>query len=150
MTNPRDGSLAGRKTVEKEKLPMIVRTLEEILEGPRHVKGPGWESRRLLLKSDGLGYSLHDTVLKEGTEQRLHYKHHTEANYCFAGEGEVVEVATGRTWPLRPGSLYVLDKHDEHILRAIKGDLRLVCIFVPALTGTETHRSDGSYAPDRE
>ena len=31
---------------------------------------------------------------------------------------------------------------------AIKGDLRLVCIFVPALTGTETHRSDGSYAPD--
>ena len=42
----------------------------------------------------------------------------------------------------------MLDKHDEHIVRAIKGDLRLVCIFVPALTGTETHRSDGSYAPD--
>jgi L-ectoine synthase len=127
---------------------MIVRTLDEILGGPRHVKGPGWESRRLLLKPDGLGYSLHDTVIKEGTEQRLHYKHHTEANYCFGGEGEVVEVATGKTWPLKAGSLYVLDKNDEHIVRAIKGDLRLVCIFVPALTGTETHRSDGSYAPD--
>ena len=62
---------------------MIVRTLEEILEGPRHRKGPGWESRRLLLKSDGLGYSLHDTVLKEGTEQRLHYQHHTEAEPLF-------------------------------------------------------------------
>jgi len=72
---------------------MIVRTLQEILDTPRHAKGPGWESRRLLLKPDGLGYSLHDTIVKEGAELHLHYKHHTEANYCFAGEGEVVEVA---------------------------------------------------------
>jgi L-ectoine synthase len=125
---------------------MIVRTLEEIIGSPRHVSGDGWESRRILLKADGMGFSLHDTVVKEGTEQRLHYKHHLEANYCISGRGEVVDVKTGKTFPIVPGTLYALDRHDEHILRAISGDLRLVCVFNPALSGQETHRADGSYA----
>ena len=125
---------------------MIVRTLEEIIGSPRHVSGNGWESRRILLKADGMGFSLHDTVVKEGTEQRLHYKHHLEANYCIAGQGEVVDVKTGKTYPISPGTLYALDQNDEHILRAISGDLRLVCIFNPPLSGQETHRADGSYA----
>jgi L-ectoine synthase len=77
----------------------------------------------------------------------MEYKHHIEANYCFAGHGEVVDLATGETYEIKPGSIYVLDKHDRHILRAIKGDLRLVCVFNPALSGNETHRSDGSFAP---
>ena len=42
--------------------------------------------------------------------------------------------------------LYALDEHDEHILRAISGDLRLICVFNPPLTGQEKHQSDGSYA----
>jgi L-ectoine synthase len=126
---------------------MIVRTLDEILNSEREVRGPGWTSRRLVLRDDGMGYSLHDTIVREGAEQRLHYKHHLEANYCIAGEGEVVDVKTGRTYPIRPGTLYALDEHDEHILRATKGDLRLICVFNPPLSGRETHRPDGSYAP---
>lgn len=125
---------------------MIVRTLEEIVDSPRHVTGEGWESRRILLKADGMGFSLHDTVVKEGTEQRLHYKHHLEANYCISGRGEVVDVRTGRSFAIEPGTLYALDQHDEHILRAIDGDLRLVCVFYPALSGLEKHQADGSYA----
>jgi L-ectoine synthase len=70
-----------------------------------------------------------------------------ETNYCVGGEGEGVEVATGKTFPIRPGTVYALDKNDAHILRATRGDLKLVCVFFPALTGTETHRPDGSYAP---
>lgn len=126
---------------------MIVKTLDDLKGSDRDVSGPGWLSRRILLKDDGFGYSLHDTVVKEGSELKLHYKHHIEANYCFGGEGEVEEVATGRKWPLKAGTMYALDKHDAHIVRALKGDLRLVCIFTPALTGRETHRPDGSYAP---
>jgi L-ectoine synthase len=129
---------------------MIVRTLDEILDGPRHVRGEGWQSRRILLRSDGMGFSLHDTVVAEGTEQRLEYKHHLEANYCIAGEGEVVDLQTGITYPLRPGTLYALDKNDAHIIRATRGDLRVVCVFNPPLTGDETHRADGSYAPAEE
>lgn len=125
---------------------MIVRTLSEILGTSSHVRGDAFESRRLLLARDGLGYSLHDTICKEGSEQRLEYKNHIEANYIIAGEGEVVNVATGEVHPLAPGSLYVLDRHDAHILRALKGDLRIVCIFTPALTGQEKHDASGSYA----
>lgn len=126
---------------------MIVRTLDEILDGPRHVSGAGWQSRRILLNSDAMGFSLHDTVLEEGSEQVLEYKHHLEANYCIAGEGEVVDLATGATYPIRPGTLYALDKNDRHVLRAGRGGLRLVCVFNPALVGNESHRPDGSYAP---
>ncbi|MBL8905529.1 MAG: ectoine synthase [Rhizobiales bacterium] len=126
---------------------MIVRTLEEIIGSPTHVKGDVWESRRLLLAGDKMGFSLSDTVIKEGSEQRLHYKHHFEANYCISGRGEVVDVKSGKTFPIAPGTLYALDQHDEHILRATSGELRLVCVFYPALTGQEKHRADGSYAP---
>src|ERR1700752_4355637 len=129
---------------------MIVRTLEDIIGTERDVSGPGWLSRRLILRSDGMGCSVHDTTVKEGSEQRLCYKHHFETNYCVGGEGEVVDVATGKTYPIRPGTVYALDQHDEHILRATKGDLKLVCVFPPPLTGTETHRPDGSYAPADE
>jgi len=125
---------------------MIIRTLAEVLGTPAHVRGDAFESRRLLLARDGLGYSLHDTICKEGSEQLLEYKNHIEANYIIAGEGEVVNVATGEVHPLGPGSLYVLDRHDAHILRALKGDLRIVCIFTPALTGQERHDASGSYA----
>ncbi len=126
---------------------MIVRSLDDIIGTKRDVSGPGWLSRRLILREDGMGCSVHDTTVKEGAELRLHYRHHFETNYCIAGEGEVVDVAAGRSFAIRPGTVYALDKNDEHILRATKGDLRLVCVFTPPLTGTETHRPDGSYAP---
>src|SRR5262249_33853911 len=129
---------------------MIVRTLDEVIDSPRHVWGEGWESRRILLSADRMGFSLHDTIVKEGTEQRLHYKHHLEANYCISGRGEVVDVKTGKSYSISPGTLYALDKNDEHILRAVSGDLRLVCVFNPALTGQEKHQADGSYAASTE
>ena len=125
---------------------MFVKTLSETLNTPAHVTGDAFESRRILLAADGLGYSFHDTLVRKGSTQRLEYKNHVEANYCIEGEGEVEEVATGRVWPLRPGTMYVLDRHDPHIIRATKSDLHLVCIFTPALSGDETHDEDGSYA----
>ena len=125
---------------------MFVKTLSETLNTSAHVTGDAFESRRILLAADGLGYSFHDTLVGKGSTQRLEYKNHVEANYCIEGEGEVEEVATGQVWPLRPGTMYVLDRHDPHIIRATKSDLRLICIFTPALSGEETHDKDGSYA----
>jgi L-ectoine synthase len=129
---------------------VIVRTLDEIIGGPRHIRGDSWQSRRMLLKADGMGFSLHDTIVKEGSEQKLHYKHHLEANYCISGKGEVIDVRSGKTYPILPGTLYALDQHDEHILRATEGDLRLICVFYPPLSGHEKHLPDGSYAPSDE
>jgi L-ectoine synthase len=125
---------------------MIVRTLDDIRGTDRDVSGPGWHSRRLVVRADGMGCSLSDTIVAAGTEQRLHYKHHLETNYCISGEGEVEDLATGQVFPIRAGTVYALDKNDPHVVRA-KSELRLVYVFYPALAGTETHRPDGSYAP---
>ena len=125
---------------------MFIKTLSDTLGTPSHIVGEAFESRRILVAQDGLGYSFHDTVVKKGSTQHLEYKNHIEVNYCIEGEGEVEEVATGRIWPLTPGVMYVLDKHDAHIIRATKADLRFICIFTPALTGQEKHDADGSYA----
>jgi L-ectoine synthase len=125
---------------------VIVRTLEEVVGTDRDVEGDGWRSRRLLLRRDGLGFSLHDTTVAAGTELNLHYKHHLEACYLIAGEAELTDLATGERHDLRPGSMYALDEHDRHTLR-VRSDLHLVCVFNPALTGGETHDADGSFPP---
>lgn len=125
---------------------MIVTSVNEMRATDRHVKGPGWSSTRLIVKADNVGYSVHDTHVDEGAELHLHYTNHIETNYCISGSGEVVDVATGAIYPLGPGSVYALNDHDEHIVRAGKGGLHLVCVFNPALVGNETHRADGSYA----
>lgn len=123
---------------------MIVRTLASILNTAAHVKGEAFESRRILLAADGLGYSLHDTICKAGSEQRLEYKNHVETNYVIEGAGEVRNLATGQVWPLGPGTVYTLDRHEAHLLTA-RTDLRIICVFTPALTGQEKHDSTGSY-----
>ena len=126
---------------------MIVRALKDVIGSDRDVEGPGWKSRRLLLASDGLGYSLNDTVILEGTSLTLEYKHHLEACYCIEGEGEITALGDGSVHKLEPFTVYALDENDRHTVRATNGDMRLVCVFNPPLTGREVHREDGSYAP---
>jgi L-ectoine synthase len=124
---------------------MIVRELEDLRKTDRHVVTENWRSTRLVVKGDGLGYSVHHTVVPEGSEVHCHYKEHYETNYCIAGAGEVFHVESGKTYPVTVGTTYALDQHDEHILRAIKGDLHLVCVFNPPLTGGEVHNDHGGY-----
>ncbi|WP_137389857.1 ectoine synthase [Rhodoligotrophos defluvii] len=117
---------------------MIVTTIDETIKDKRrHLKGPGWESRRMLLADAGMGYSIHDTIVKAGSELRLHYPHHLESCYCIAGEGEIIDLATGNRYSITVGTLYALDLHDEHVLCA-KSDLRFICVFNPPLSGDET------------
>lgn len=123
---------------------MIVRTLEEIIGTENEVKADNWVSRRLLLKDDNMGFSYHDTIIYAGTETHIWYKNHLEAVYCVGGEGEIETVSDGKVYPIKDGTMYALDKHDEHYLRATK-DMRMICVFNPPLTGRETHDEDGVY-----
>jgi L-ectoine synthase len=128
---------------------MLVRSLEDTKGTDREVDGGNWVSRRLLLKKDGMGYSVHDTIIKEGTETHIHYKNHLEAVYLIEGEGEVETIADGKIWPVKAGDIYALDKNDEHYLRANKGThMRMVCVFAPAISGREVHDEDGVYPAD--
>ncbi len=125
---------------------MIVRRLAELEGTERDVTSEGWRSRRLLLASDGTRFSLHDTVIAAGAELVMHYKHHVEAVYCMAGSGEVEDRETGERHAIEPGTLYTLDGHERHVLRA-RTQMRMLCVFDPPLTGRETHGPDGAYPP---
>jgi L-ectoine synthase len=119
---------------------MIVRRLSEV---PTVDWGNGL-SRRFLVEADGMGYTVTDTTVRAGTKSRLEYRRHLEACYCIAGSGEVVD-ANGQSHVLEPGTMYALDRNDPHFLIAAPHeDLRLVCVFTPALQGHETHKLDSA------
>lgn len=123
---------------------MIIRNLNELKGSDRSVSDSNWTSHRLLLESDGMGFSLHDTTLHAGTETKMWYRNHVEAVYCIAGEGEIHDLETDEVHPITPGTMYALDKHDRHVLKA-RTEFRMICVFNPPLHGPETHDEDGAY-----
>lgn len=127
---------------------MIVRRLSETSGTDREVRADNWISRRLLLHGDRMGFSLHDTVIRAGTSTRMWYRHQVEAVYCIEGRGTVTVIATGDVYPIEAGTVYALDGHEDHVLAA-ESDMRMVCVFNPALSGRETHDEQGVYPPLR-
>jgi len=123
---------------------MIVKHLEDVIGTEFDIDTPTWNSRRLILKKDNVGFSLHDTIIKAGTETMIWYKHHIEAVYCVEGEGEIELIDTQETYSIRPGTLYVLNGHEKHWLRG-KTEMRMVCVFNPPCTGQEVHDEEGAY-----
>ncbi|WP_062988099.1 ectoine synthase [Nocardia anaemiae] len=123
---------------------MIVRSLEEITGTEREVKGPRWNSRRLVLAKEKVGFSLHDTVVDAGAEIKMWYADHIEAVYVIEGRGELVDDETGERHCLEPGVMYLVDAHQHHTLRA-HTRFRAVCVFNPPLTGREVHDENGAF-----
>lgn len=120
---------------------MIVRSIDDIVNSERDVFWGNGQSRRFLVESDNMGYSVTDTIINAGTTSLLEYKNHLEACYCIEGEGEV-KTEHGEVHPIKPGTIYALDKNDKHYLTAYT-TMRLVCVFLPALKGNETHNLRG-------
>ena len=128
---------------------MIVRSLAECEQTGRRVESKTWNSVRMLLANDNMGFSFHITTIYAGSETHMHYKHHLESVYCMSGRGEIQDLETEEKYQIVPGTLYILNNHDKHILWAHE-ELKLACVFNPPVTGTEVHREDGSYAPADE
>ena len=123
---------------------MLVRDVADLEGTDRVTKAKTWTSRRLLLAEDGQPWSFHDTTLYAGTETRMWYKNHVEAVYCVAGKATLEDVATGEVHDIHDGVLYLLNDSDKHVLR-VEEDVRMICVFDPALVGPETHDEDGAY-----
>lgn len=125
---------------------MIVRTLEDIIGSENDISSETgtWVSRRMLLKKDGMGFSFHDTTIFAGTTTLIWYKNHLEAVYCVGGRGELEVIETGEIHQIKDGTMYALNGHEKHHLRALS-DMRMVCVFNPPLTGKEVHDRDGVY-----
>ena len=127
---------------------MIIVDKTELEGTERDAAGAGWTSLRLLVKSDGMGFSMTETKVLPGAVLRLEYKHHIEACYCIGGTGMVREVASGAEHIIKAGVLYAPNAHDQHEVHVPEGGeaLHLICVFSPALQGDEVHGPDGSYA----
>jgi L-ectoine synthase len=123
---------------------VIVRTLDKAEQSERRVVSNGWESTRLLLKNDGMGFSFHITTIYAKADLPMHYQNHLESVYCISGEGEIEDTADGKIYPIKPGTVYALDKHDKHILRATT-EMKMACVFNPPLHGKEVHNAEGAY-----
>ena len=130
---------------------MIVRNLQQAEQTARRIVSPdgNWESTRLLLKSDNMGFSFHITTIYAGVDFRMHYQNHLESVYCISGSGEVETLADNRIYPIEPGTIYILDKNDEHILRA-ESEMKMACVFNPPLSGKEVHNAEGAYELEAE
>jgi L-ectoine synthase len=123
---------------------VIVRSLHDLDGTNRDVVTPNWRSKRVILAGDGVGFSMHETVLKAGTVNDFWYANHVEAVLCVAGEGELTDKETGEVFELRPGTLYLLNGHERHQVRP-RTDIRTVCVFNPPVTGREVHDENGVY-----
>ncbi len=123
---------------------MKVRKLSDLEGTKRDVQAKTWKSRRFILAEDKVGFSFNDTILYAGTSTHMHYKNHIESVYCIEGRAELKDVRTGEVHEITAGTMYLLDEHDEHELTVIE-DVRMMCVFTPALTGEETHDEHGVY-----
>lgn len=128
---------------------MIIRKLSESDKAGRLIRSTGWESNRLILKNDGMGFSFHLTTIYAGAELEMHYKNHLESVYCISGEGSIEDLATGEIHEIEAGTLYALNEHDRHILRG-KTEMLMACTFNPPLSGEEVHDETGAYPLQRE
>ena len=123
---------------------MIVRQLQTAQDSNRRIASTGWNSVRLLLAEDNMGFSFHITTIYKGAELEMHYQNHLESVYCISGRGEIKNLATGEVHPITPGTMYALDKHDKHILIGLE-EMSMACVFNPPLIGNEVHNDSGAY-----
>jgi L-ectoine synthase len=124
---------------------MIIKKIDQCnkVEDP---KGQ-WNSIRMLLKDDGMGFSFHITTIYKHSSIKMHYINHLESVYCISGCGEIIDLKHNKTFNIKPGTLYALNEHDNHILNCTE-EMKLACVFNPPIKGDEVHNQHGSYEVD--
>ncbi len=121
---------------------MIVRDLQDLSETDRTVEATTWLSRRLVLARDKVGFSFHDTIVHAGMQTKQWHSEHDESVYCIEGTGTLR--VGDEEWPIRPGTIYIPEKHEPHVLEA-ETDLRLMCVMSPPLSGAEIQDETGAF-----
>jgi L-ectoine synthase len=127
---------------------MIVRTLDEIMKSKdRYVKFGKSESRRFLLKADGMGFSVTDGLVYDGAEGQFWWKHHIMSNYFIEGEGEIEVLEPERkSFQIRPGTMFACNKHEKFIIR-VRKKIRNISVITPPFRGFEVPGADGIFPP---
>ena len=124
---------------------MIVKKVEQC----NKVEDPNgqWNSIRMLLKENGMGFSFHITTIYKDSKIKMHYVNHLESVYCISGQGEITDLKNKQSFKIEPGVLYALNVHDEHVLSCDE-EMKLACVFNPPIKGDEVHNKQGAYEID--
>src|SRR5699024_8828793 len=123
---------------------MIVTQLEDLNDTERDVTSETWRSRRIVLAREGVGFSMHDTVIYAGTTSTFHYENHIEDVYCIMCECTRTNEEPGQVHALRDVTLYLMAAHQNHTVCATT-ELRMACVFNPPVTVRETQDESGVY-----
>ena len=123
---------------------MKVVNVNELANTERDVQFKEGSSIRPVIEKDGMGFSVHKTMIRKGTKGHWHYKNHLESCYCISGKGILTSLDNGKSYEITPDIIYSLDNNDNHTFEAIT-DVVLISIFNPPVKGSEIHKEDGSY-----
>ncbi|SDU03276.1 ectoine synthase [Stappia sp. ES.058] len=123
----------------------LVRSVDDITGTARDVFWGNGQSRRLLVRADGYGFALCQTLGNPETDSPLQYRHHFESCYYVAGSGEYVW-QQGRH-PIDTngagGTVFIMNRNDAH--RMVVRDASIcLSIFTPPIEGMESHDFSGS------
>ena len=107
---------------------MLVKTKEDI-EGTGRDRWVGDGSAHVLCylaEEDGCGFSFSNLeIAGDSSGMVLQYRNHVEVNLVLAGEGTLTSLDSGETWPVSPGTIYVVGPADRHTL-TLKGSIRVI------------------------
>jgi len=124
--------------------PALVRSVAEIEGTPRDVFWGNGQSRRLLVRSDGFGFALCQTLGNAQTDSPLQYRHHFESCYYVAGSGEYVW-GDGRH-PIDTngagGTVFIMNENDAHRM-VVDNPSMCLSVFTPPIEGHESHDFTG-------
>lgn len=122
---------------------MKIRRTKDCKGTRRDVDFTGGNSIRLILAEDGMGFSFHETHVKPGV-WHWHYKNHLESCFCVSGHGWIHDLESGKAYEILPGTIYILDDHDNHEFHALEETV-LLSVFNPPIVGNESHDENGNY-----
>lgn len=129
-------------TGPEEDLPVdpLVRRVADMLGTPRDVFWGNGQSRRLLVRSDGFGFALCQTLGNPDTDSPLQYRNHFESCYYVRGTGEYVW--DGGRHPIDTngagGTVFVMNRNDAHRM-VVRDAAVCLSVFSPAIEGHEAH-----------
>lgn len=123
---------------------MKIINVDQLENTERNVKFTGGNSLRAIVESDGLGFAVMKTIIPIGGPHFWHYNRHLEACYCIKGYGILTDYWSGEEFIIKPGVIYIQDKHEEHTFEALEETI-LISIFNPPLIGNEKHDENGNY-----
>src|SRR5690606_39323951 len=95
---------SSEQSILRKRQNMIVRTLKDCEASERKVVTETWDSTRMILKEDRMGFSFNITTIYAGTETHIHYQNHLASVYCMSGNGEIETIADGKACESEAGT----------------------------------------------